>query len=92
MLSLSKHENHFFGGLLGSPETATGRFENEPNTDTEAGEHVNERVSAEQVDPASKQVTYPRLRYAENFCHLGLFEASRRDQFLDLDHQIRPNQ
>jgi len=64
---------------LGSLEAAAGRFENEPHTDTQAGEHVDERVSAEEVDPAPKQVTHPRLRYTENFGHLGLLEASGRD-------------
>ena len=77
---------------LGSLESATGGFENEPNTDAEAGEHVDERVSAEQVYPAPKQVTHPRLGHAENFCYLGLLEVSRRDHLLDLDHQVRPNE
>jgi hypothetical protein len=74
--------------LTHNVETATGRFENEPNTDTEADEHIDERVSAEQVEPASKKVTYPRLGHTENLCHLGLPEVSRRNKFLDLDHQV----
>jgi len=64
---------------LGSFEATAGRFENEPYTDTQAGEHVDERVSAEEVNPAPKQITYPRLRYPENFGHLGLLETSGRD-------------
>src|SRR5215471_21344385 len=73
---------------LGSVDTAARRFQNEPNTDTQASEHVDERVSTEQVDPTAKQVTHPRLGYPENFCRFGLREVSRRDQFLDLDHQV----
>jgi len=46
---------------LGGLEAATVWFENESNTDTEAGENVDERVSAEQVYASSKQVTYSRL-------------------------------
>jgi hypothetical protein len=75
-------------GSLGSLEAATGRFKNELNTDTQAGEHVDERVSTEQIYPAPKQVAHPRLCYAENFGRLGLLEASGRDQLLDLDHQV----
>lgn len=77
---------------LGSLEAAAGRFENEPHADTQTGEHVDERVSAEKVDPAPKQVTHPRLCYTENFGHLGLLEASGFDQLLDVDHQVRPNE
>jgi hypothetical protein len=65
--------------LLGRLKTATSWFENEPHADTQAGEHVDERVSAEEVDPAPKQITHPRLRYTENFGRLGLLETSGRD-------------
>ena len=46
---------------LGSLETATGWLENETNTDTEAGEHIDKRVGAEQVYAAAKQVAHSRL-------------------------------
>ncbi|MBI1998139.1 MAG: hypothetical protein HYU46_11975 [Deltaproteobacteria bacterium] len=41
--------------LLGRLNTATSWFENEPHADTQAGEHVDERVSAEEGDPAPEQ-------------------------------------
>jgi len=64
-----------FNRALGGFEIAAGRFENETHTDTQAREHVDQRVSAEEINPASKQITHPRLRYTENFSHLGLREA-----------------
>ena len=65
--------------MLCGLEAAAGRFEDEPHADTQAGEHVDERVSAEEIDPAAKQVAHPRLCYTENFGHFGLLEASGRD-------------
>jgi len=76
-------------GSLRGLQTATGRLENDSNTDAQASEHVDERVSAKQVDPTSQQVAYPRLGHTENLRHFGLCETSGGDQFLDLDHQIR---
>ena len=65
--------------LLGSFDAAARRFEDEPHTDTQTGEHVDEHVGDEEVDPAAKQITHPRLRYTENFGSLCLLETSGRD-------------
>src|SRR6266850_293539 len=78
--------------MLGGFETAAGRFDNEPNTHTQASEHVDECVGAEQVNPAPKQVTHPRLGHAENLCHFGLLETSGSDQLLNFNQQVRTNE
>ena len=59
--------------------------------DAQAREHIDQRIGAKEIDPASEQVADARLGYAENFCQLSLRKATRRDHLLKPDHQVRPD-
>src|SRR5258708_7375550 len=54
----------------------------------EAGQHVNERIGAEQIDSSSQEIADPRLRHVEDLRDLCLLEATRGDHFLELDEQV----
>ena len=46
---------------LGDLEFVAGCLDNELHMTTESGQHINQRVRAEQVDPTAEQVADARL-------------------------------
>jgi len=64
-------------------------LDDQTNASAEASEHVNEGIRAEQVNPATEKVAYPRLGHSENLGSGFLLQATGVDDLLDLDHQVR---
>jgi hypothetical protein len=59
---------------------------------TEPSQHIDKRVRTEQVDPPTEKIANTGLGYIEYLGCISLFEAARRDELLNLDHQIRSDQ
>jgi len=55
-------------------------------------QHVDERVSAEEIDPPTEEITDARLGHTEYLRGCSLFEATRSNEFLHLNHEIRSDQ
>lgn len=72
---------------LGDLEAATGWLHDKPHPDTKTGEHVDQGVRAEKIDPAAEKITHTRLGYPQNLGRLGLLQPSGRDHLLELDHE-----
>src|SRR6185312_3268409 len=56
--------------------------------DTCAGQHLDERIDAEPLDFAAREVRDPRLRDVEKLRRFRLRETSGFDETLDLEHEI----
>ena len=56
------------GGL----ETAAGRFQDDLHADAKPGQHINDRVRAEKIDPPSQEIAHTGLRYTEDLSRLSL--------------------
>ena len=65
-----------------------GRRCHEPYPNTEPREHVDESVSAEEFDPAPKEIAHTRLCNAHDPRSLRLLEASGLEYLLNLDHEV----
>jgi len=57
--------------------------------DSNASEHIDKGVDAEEVDLPLVKVADARLGDTEQFCGLGLFQALRFDRFAEVNHQGR---
>jgi hypothetical protein len=55
----------------------------------QAGQHVEERIGAEQIDSSAQEIADPRLSHVEDLSDLRLLETSGGDDLLELDEQIR---
>jgi len=73
------------GTLVGDVLPAARRLYDEADVDAEPGQHVDQTVSAEQIDPPSEEVADARLRDAQNLGGLGLRQSTRGDRLLKLD-------
>jgi len=62
--------------------------QNELGPDAKAGQHVDERVDAEEVDPAAHPVAHPGLRAPKKFGRLGLLQSARGDHLLQVGHEL----
>jgi len=62
------------------------------NARTETDKHVDDRVRAEKMEPASKEVADAWLAYAQHLRRRGLFHAPASDRLLQLKQQIGPDQ
>jgi hypothetical protein len=80
------HDHQQLSGFFAAPWW----FDNELHTNTQAREHVNERVSAKQIDSSSTKIAHAGLRHAENLCHFSLRNTAGRNQYLELDHKVGP--
>jgi len=60
---------------------------NELDVSAEAGQHINQRVRAEQVDTASQQVAHTGLGYPQHLGRLRLAQAAATHDFLHMEHQ-----
>jgi hypothetical protein len=58
-------------------------------SDAGAGQHVDERFDAEQLDLPADQVAYPRLLYSEEFGGGVLRELACLDKPFEFRHQLR---
>ncbi len=56
------------------------------------GQHVDERIRTEEIDPPAEEIADARLGHTEHLRGSSLFEATRSNEFLHLDHEIRSNQ
>ena len=56
------------------------------------GQHVDERIRTEQIDPSTKEIADARLGHTEYLDCSSLFETARLDELLNLDHQVRSDQ
>src|SRR3990172_3226688 len=73
---------------LGDSNAPLGGPYNEPDTDAQACEKIDQGVDAVQVDAPTHKLADAGLRDAEEFRCLCLFQPACRDGLLQLDHQI----
>jgi hypothetical protein len=59
--------------------------------DAKLGEHVDQRVDAEEADLATHQVAHPRLRHAQELGCFALCQPTRLDLLLETEHEVRPD-
>jgi hypothetical protein len=79
-------------GLLGNFGTMAGALDDEPDTNSKLGEHIDERIGAEKIDSSPQQVADARLTYVKQLGRLGLLESTGGDRLLESDHQVAANQ
>ena len=79
-------------GRLCDLEAATTGLDGQANAGSQARQHVNECVGTEEVNPPAEKIAHAWLGHAQDVSGLSLFQSARRDQPLDLDHQIRAYQ
>ena len=56
------------------------------------GQYIDERIRAEQVDAPTKEITDAGLSHTEYLGRGFLLEAAGCDEFLHLNHEVRPDQ
>src|SRR5713101_6369181 len=59
---------------------------------SEPGQHVDQCVRTEQVDPPTEEIADAGLSHTEYLGRCSLFEAAGRDELLHLDHEVRSDQ
>src|SRR5438034_7194392 len=59
----------------------------QPDADAKARQHVDQCISAEEIDATAQEVANSWLRDPKYFRGLGLFEPSRRNRLLHLNQQ-----
>ena len=67
-------------------------LDGQANCSAESGQHVDERVRTEKVDPSTEEIADARLSHTEYLGRGSLLETARLDEFLYLYHEIRANQ
>ena len=73
-------------------EAATTGLDGQANAGSQARQHVNECVGTEEINPPAEKIAHAWLGHAQDLSGLSLFQSARRDQPLDLDHQICADQ
>lgn len=58
----------------------------------EPGQHIDEGIRAEQVDAPTEKIADAGLSHTDYLGRGFLLEAAGRDEFLHLNHEVRPNQ
>jgi hypothetical protein len=58
----------------------------------QAGEEIDERVRAEQVDTPAKEIAHAGLRYAKNLGRGLLLQTAGGDELLHLNHEVGADQ
>lgn len=66
----------FIARGLGDLEAAASWPEHDLDADLQAGQHIDEGVGAEQVNPSPEQIARAGLGHAEDLARFGLREAS----------------
>ena len=67
-------------------------LDGQANCSAESGQHVDERVCTEKVDPSTEEIADARLSHTEYLGRGSLPETARLDEFLYLYHEICANQ
>jgi len=75
-------------GTLGDSESFLGRGDDQPDSDPELGEQIDQGVDAEQIDSPSNQVADPGLSDAKNFGCFCLLETPGGEHLLELDEKV----
>lgn len=73
---------------LGDLEAPAGRLQDQLHADSQQGQHIDERICAEEINPAAEEVADARLSDPKDLGRLCLLEASGLDQLLELDHEV----
>ena len=75
--------------ILGSRDPLRPRrLDDQPYSHTQPRQHVDQCISAEQVNATTQKVAYSGLGDPEYFPSLRLCKSSRRDGLLDLNQQV----
>jgi hypothetical protein len=74
------------------PSGCRANLDGQAHRRTKPSQHVDKRVSAEEIDPPTEEITDARLSHTEYLGRASLFEAAGGDELLNLDHQVRSDQ
>jgi len=66
-------------------------LKDEPGADSELGQHVDQSLGAEEIDPATHEVADSRLSDAQQLSGLALLELARRNRPLEIQQQVGTN-
>jgi hypothetical protein len=67
-------------------------LDGQPNRRPHTSEHVDERISNEEIDTASEKVAEARLHHAQCLGGSLLLKTTRRNELLYLNHEVSPDQ
>lgn len=74
-------------GASGDFEAPARLLHEQSDPPAQAGQHVDQGIGAEQVNPAAEQIADPRLGDAQDLGRLCLSQAAGPDDLLDMKHQ-----
>jgi hypothetical protein len=74
------------------PSGRRTNFNCQAHRSAKPSQHVDERVSAEEIDPPTEEITDARLGHTEYLGRGSLLETAQLDEFLYLYHEICANQ
>jgi hypothetical protein len=73
---------------LSAPTTVDAE-DSKLNAYSSVGEHIDQRIDAEQVDLATNEIADPGLRNSKEVCGRTLRQFARLDKTPDFHHQLR---
>src|SRR5262249_44818679 len=76
--------------LCRSPRFGRAAMNREPDSYPGAGQHIDQRVDAEEIDLPAYEIADPRLRHPQHLRRRCLRELPARDQAADLNHKVCP--
>ena len=74
--------------LLRDSSTLATRLKKELRANSKPGQHVNERIAAEEVDSAAHEIADPGLGDAKKLGCLGLLQPACGDHLLQVRHEL----